>query len=408
MNNVIIFFSFLNIWSINDGEGAPSFYNTIRGYIDDGWEVYLIKPSCGDGITKKITGLHIMRYHNNFLWKLCKIKRVSFGGRILNSIYGSYKLYLIGKRIIEAQLGANIVLYAYEVNGVAAAKRLHDKYGYLFVSRFQGTVLYSVKDTFYNRLRWYPHFHALQTQADVVIMTDDGTFGYDTLKRLNNKSRNILFLKNGINSERISKFCEETMNIKAKYGFLDSEVVLMTVSRLASWKRVDRAITALYFTKKYYKECKLVIIGDGDEREKLEYKAKMLNVESDVVFTGAIKQNEVRYYLPLSTIFLSLYDIGNVGNPLFEAMSASKPIITINNGDTASVIKNYENGILLEPNEINDVYKYILELIYDDDLRDRLGTNARNYIERDMCSWDDRIRYEIQYIKQHVAFGTTK
>jgi hypothetical protein len=38
----------------------------------------------------------------------------------------------------------------------------------------------------------------------------------------------------------------------------------------------------------------------------------MLNVESDVVFTGAIKQNEVRYYLPLSTIFLSLYEIGNV------------------------------------------------------------------------------------------------
>ncbi len=141
----------------------------------------MIKPSCGDGITKKITGLHIMRYHNNFLWKLCKIKRVSFGGRILNSIYGSYKLYLIGKRIIEAQLGANIVLYAYEVNGVAAAKSyMINMVIYLFlVSR---TVLYMLKDTFIidydgNHIS----MHCRHKQC--CNYDDDGTFGYDTIKK---------------------------------------------------------------------------------------------------------------------------------------------------------------------------------------------------------------------------------
>lgn len=408
MDNVIIFFSFLNIWSINDGEGAPSFYNTIKGYIDDGWKVYLIKPSCGDGITKRIKGLHVVTYHNDFLWKMCHIKIISFFGRIINSVYGDYKLYLIGKNVIRNELSARIVLYAYEVNGVRAAKRLHDKYGYFFVSRFQGTVLYNIKNTFYNRLRWYPHFYALETTADIVIMTDDGTFGYNTLKKLNNKSSNILFLKNGINVEEISESCEKIINIRRDLKISNSEIILMTVSRLASWKRVDRAIVALYNTKKYYNNCKLIIIGDGDERAKLEYMARKLNIESDVVFTGAIKQNEVKYYLPLSTIFLSLYDIGNVGNPLFEAMAASRPIITINNGDTGSVIKNYENGILLEANEIDDIYKYILELIHDKQLRTRLGANAKKYVEKNMRSWDERIRYEIQYIKQHDPFGKSR
>lgn len=404
MRKVVIFFSFLNVWSISDGEGAPSFYNTIKGYIDDGWIAYLIKPSCGDGVTNNIEGLHIIKYHNDILWKLCRIKKISFFARILNSVYGDYKLYLIGKKIIKKYSSANIVLYAYEANGVAAAKRLHDKYGHIFVSRFQGTVLYNVKDTFYNKLKWYPHFKALKTQADAVIMTDDGTFGYTTLKRLKNRSRNILFLKNGINKERLSESCERTLEIKARYGIKDNDIILMTVSRLASWKRVDRAIIALSNTKKVYNAvCKLMILGDGDERSKLEQLVKKLNLENDVIFIGSVKQNEVKYYLPISTIFLSLYDIGNVGNPLFEAMAASKPIITINNGDTGSIIKNYYNGILLQLKEINDIHKYILELINDENLRRFLGSNARKYIDQNMYSWDERIEYELKYIKKLIG-----
>ena len=111
------------------------------------------------------------------------------------------------------------------------------------------------------------------------------------------------------------------------------KVILLTVSRLVDWKKVDRSIRALSKIKdkeKYF----LLIVGEGDERKNLESLIKELNLEDSVRLVGAVRNEDVYKYMTIADIFLSFYDLSNVGNPLLEALSLGKPIITYNVGDT--------------------------------------------------------------------------
>lgn len=75
-------------------------------------------------------------------------------------------------------------------------------------------------------------------------------------------------------------------------------------------------------------------MGGRPERECLDYLAHEMEVAPYVRFEGAVLHDQVTKYLDVVNIFLSFYNLSNVGNPLLEAMMAGKCIITLNNGDT--------------------------------------------------------------------------
>ncbi len=395
----IIFLSYLNIWSMEKEKGAPSFYKTIEAYIKDGWDVTLINPEYNLGVTPELEGLKNITFKPVF-YPFVKIKKISFFGRILHVFQGNYMLWQLGKKALK-KYNNQAVIYAYEVDGVKAGVKLKDKFNLPFVTRFQGTVLAPIKNNQLNRLKRYPHFQALKTEADITIMTDDGTQGDKVLRNLNNRSKQIKFWKNGVDID-----IDEVENkIKVKklrkdLGLTQSDEVLMTVCRLASWKKVNRAIEALSYVTKERSACKLVIVGDGEEKQTLMELTKKLNLTSNVIFVGSVPQSEVRNYLDLADIFLSLYDLSNVGNPLLEAMSCGKPIITLNVGDTASIIKNEENGILLSVENLDKIPEYINKILDDRNYANKLGDNAKQYAKKHFWSWNERMNAELEVVNE--------
>jgi len=77
------------------------------------------------------------------------------------------------------------VLYAYEVHGALAARKLRRGFRLPTVARFQGTVMHPTLGSALARLRKYEEVLALRLPADLYIMTDDGTRGDEVLARLN-------------------------------------------------------------------------------------------------------------------------------------------------------------------------------------------------------------------------------
>lgn len=393
----IIFLTFLNLWSMEKNKGAPSFYKTIEGYVKDEWNVILISPKSGKGITPKTYGVRNITYKPLF-YIFTKIKKISFFGRILNNLYGNHMLYRLGREALK-KFDSPAIIYAYEVNGVHAGKRLAEEFALPLVTRFQGTVLAPMENTQMNRLKMYPHFHALETLADITIMTDDGTQGDVVLKRLNNQSTQVLFLKNGVDLSFDAGDNEKaTQRIREKLDLSQSDEVLMTVSRLASWKKVSRAIDAFQVVSRERPNCKLVIVGDGDSKEALVKQVQNLGLSFYVIFVGAIPQVEVKNYLEIADIFLSLYDLSNVGNPLLEAMSCGKPIITLNVGDTAKLIKNEENGIILNVDQLDKIPSYIQKLLGDKVYAGEMGRHAKEYAKCNFWTWDERIQAELSVV----------
>ncbi len=390
MKKNIVIISALKVWSTGEGIGAPSFYKTIVGYVENGWNVTLISPPS------------ILSHPLDIIDKIdvktpevinLKFRVPQFIANVIFSRNISREFLLLGENVIQDlhARGESCILYAYEIHAVGACAKLASKYDIPFITRFQGTIMSSKKKSILNHIGYYPHYQALKQKADMVVMTNDGSFGESYLKEIGNDSK-VLFLRNGVdvNIEMVN----DNIDLRNLFSIHENDYILMTVSRLANWKRVDRAIKAMPNILEAMPNVKLIIVGDGIERSNLEALVQELSLQKNVFFTGGVQQNHVPLYLKQADLFLSLYDMGNLGNPLFEAMKCAKPILTLNNGDTSSLMKNGLNSIVLEISDLPNLSQAILELLRDPDLCTRLGNNARKCAEIEFWSWDQRMKFE--------------
>lgn len=376
---------------------APAFWNTINAYCDDGWRVVILNAH---KYRVQLYKYQERYWYSEFPVKLYKISGVRKIGKIFSIVreecitkdYIKYSKNIIRKIVDEKE---KCVIYAYEVSAVSAGKKISEKYNFPLVNRFQGTILYGIKDTLVNEFRRYPHFKALKTKADLIIMTDDGTKGNEVMKILGNKSR-VLFYRNGV------QFVEDSKRIEIE-GVDIQDKVLMTLSRLAVWKHVDRALYAFPDVLKKYSGTKLVIIGYGEEELNLRRLAKTLSVSDNVIFTGQIKHEDTFAYLSRADIFLSLYDLSNVGNPLLEAMRCGKPIITLDVGDTGSIIKDGENGLLLNMDELDILPQKICQLLEDEEYAAKLGKKGKEYAEKNFWTWKERLAAELEEVNALIS-----
>lgn len=399
MKKSVLFLSAMDIWSIEEGVGAPSFYNTLIAYENDNYDVWIILPYSKYRKKYKVGNCKIVYFNNMVFDYLLAIPKLNFFIRPLVHFYMKNKFYNLGKKIIS-ESKIQPIIYSFDFWSTKAGKKLSKKMDLILITRFMGTFLAGKKNNLFNRIRYYPQFGALATKADCVIMTNDGTKGDEVLKEVKNDSK-ILFLRNGQNPIKNQKEQEQAnIKIRKQYDIKSSDKILLTVSRLKNWKRVDRAINMFCDLLKIKPNTFLIIVGDGEELENLKQLTKKLSVSKRVIFTGGLKQEDVWQYYAAANIFLSLYDLSNVGNPLMEAMRYGKTIVTIDNGDTGKIIKNNYNGILLNPDDLNDIDKVIIKLFDDAKTSNKLSKNALEYASKEFITWDERMQIELKVVSK--------
>lgn len=384
----VIFITDLEVESLGSKKGGRAFYNTLCSYLDSGWEVMLI--TTGGNVPPEFRGrmkVYEQKSDYNPNQGGCKVVRLLKRYRHCQKI-GKFYCRTAAPLLEE---GASL-LYAYETGGVKVAKKLSKKYRVPLVTRFQGTWFADIPYTWVNRFRFFPNQQALHTEADLVIMTNDGTRGDEALKKCKNTSSQIKFWMNGVNVPS-NEHLEKRKTYREQLG-VGNKFVFLTVSRLESWKRVDRAISALASMVRENSQAELHICGDGDLRTTLENLAKTLNVADRVVFHGAVPHEKVWELLIASDVFLSLYDLSNVGNPLLEAMGAGKPVITIDNGDTKRFVEDGVTGCLLPKADVSLIAGKMTQLFSDKNLVESMGRNARSFATTHFWSWQERMQAE--------------
>lgn len=402
MDKTIIIVTDLTLWSMGKGQGGPAFTQTIQGYKEAGWEVYLISDIASNTEYPSLDSKHNIVIEETTFKKYTNTRKVGFIFRWLDYQLINIKFKKVLSDIIMKE-HITPVVYAYEIGAVKSCAIIAKKMGLPFVTRFQGTVLSQFKNNLLSRIKKYPHYQALSQNADLVIMTDDGTKGDYVLEMLGNKSEQ-LFLRNGLDlcrKEILDKVDSINANsLRDAMGINHDECMFLTVSRLVRWKRVDRAIVAFHSFINKNGIGKLVIVGDGECRKELESLVERYNLQSHVCFTGSVSHDDVYKYIKACDVFLSLYDLSNVGNPLLEAMCLGKCIITLDVGDTNKVIFNNNNGILLNPKQINDLPGTMLKLSNDMYMRDKLGKRAKEYSQQNFFDWSERMKIEINKVDE--------
>lgn len=386
----VVFMSALDLWSMEEGKGAPSFYNTVKAYIDDGWQVSFVKPVGGNRKWYSLTGYKQLGFRNALLEYFFRFRIIGSFARYLSAKYCTAQFYRLAAGELEDTPG---LIYAYEVEAVEAGRKLSVQYHLPLVTRFQGTIMFEYKNNLLNRYRLYPHIQALTQESDMVIMTNDGSFGEDVLRKFGNRTPTLHFWRNGVmRHDKVSSGAQ----LRKDLEIAPQTIVLLTVSRVVSWKRIDRAIQALSSVLTDHPDTVLVVVGGGSAIEENQALAKELGVDQRVFFVGAVPHKDLYAYYDMADIFLSLYDFGNVGNPIMEAMVMGKTILTINNGDTKSLMGDSEYGLMVDSTDQDLINQGLKKLLDNPAWARQYGQAAKAYAKNNLWTWEERMQAELQ------------
>ena len=112
--------------------------------------------------------------------------------------------------------------------------------------------------------------------------------------------------------------------IRAARPFAEAGEVVLTVGRLDRYKRVDRAIAAMASLDPVFR---LVVVGDGPVRHRLQAHAADLKVSSRVEFVGSVPDKELYRWLRTGRVLLALTEQDASGLRVTEALSAGTPVV---------------------------------------------------------------------------------
>jgi glycosyltransferase involved in cell wall biosynthesis len=407
--------SALEVWALSGQGGAASLFKTLEGYGRRGHRVDFIAPTIGanhhfgspvqeppfiEGVRFHLFRLPSAAESRVPLPAIARKADQKFRFSNLFPVLAAHK----AERLLKDGSPFD-VLYGYEVHGVLAQRLVRRKHALPLVARFQGTVMYPYLRRPQSLLRKFEEVRAIRTPADLYIMTDDGTRGDEVLQTLNPGSAGkVRFWRNGLAFAPIGGNSGEGVRSREDMGLGEDDFVLVTATRLARWKRVDRAIDAVALLRDQGIATRLVIVGDGEERTNLEQQARERGLTDRVTFAGAVPQTEVRHYLHAADVFVSVNELSNVGNPLLEAMAAGCCVLTLDEGDTRDLIRDGETGILLPAAGDPGVIAGALAQLASDPLRRRrLAAAAQRLAARSFWTWDERMDAEIRAVEELVA-----
>lgn len=160
----------------------------------------------------------------------------------------------------------------------------------------------------------------------------------------------------------------------------DSRTILY-VGRITPIKGVDLIINSLPFLDD---EFSLSIIGpveDYDYLNRLKNLVRYYNLQDRVNFLGTVTYGELakHYSYALTLVLPSIYE--NLGGVLLEAQACSCPVIATTTGGTVEVLEDGKTGFLLSSRSPEELANTIRILANDPSLRDRMGVDARRFVE---------------------------
>ena len=165
-------------------------------------------------------------------------------------------------------------------------------------------------------------------------------------------------------------------------------IIIGTVKTLSPIYGIDELIKA--YNEAYIKgltNSELLIVGGGPQENDLKALAASLPSGQKIKFLGFVKHDDVPDYLRKFHIYVALSKSESFGVAVVEAEACGVPVIVSNVGGLPEVVKNKETGFIVQNGDYVAAAEKILFLSANNNLREIMGTNARNFV-CSKYSWD--------------------
>lgn len=195
-------------------------------------------------------------------------------------------------------------------------------------------------------------------------------------------SDKFVVLPNAVDVERFKPDPSLRVQTRSSLHLIDHPL-LVFVGCFYQWHDIVTLLKAFACVLKTHSDARLLMVGDGTEREAMMKLSDSLGMNNAVQFTGFVIHAEVSRYVNAADIAVvpvpaMKQELWLSPMKLFEYMASGKAIIASAMGQIKDVIQNGQNGLLVQAGDEKALANAIDMLIEDIPLRTRLGEQARN------------------------------
>lgn len=193
-----------------------------------------------------------------------------------------------------------------------------------------------------------------------------------------------VFAKFGLNAEPIANFINPESFTRRERDPL--RPVFLSNRNFEELYNVGCVLRAFGIIQKKYADARLIVAGDGAEKEKIHQLAKGLLLEN-VEFLGSVQHKEMASLYDRADIYLNGSSIDNMPNSIIEAFAAGTPVVSTNAGGIPYVVTDDKTGLLVEVNDHEALARMAIELLKQPELARRIIAEAS--AESSKYTWEN-------------------
>ena len=207
-----------------------------------------------------------------------------------------------------------------------------------------------------------------------VFVPGKGMKTYLTDKCNYDKDR-ISILPTGLSQNSFLIEKKKVQEIHKKYE-AENCPLFISVSRLAKEKNIPFMLKSISrFKEEYQKPFKMLLVGEGPDKEMLRKQAINLGIGEEIVFTGKIPNAELKDYYGAADVFVFTSKSETQGIVLLEAFAAGTPAVCVEATGISDLLQDRKNGLLVT--EDTELFAHKLkQIVAEPELREKMAREA--------------------------------
>jgi len=180
---------------------------------------------------------------------------------------------------------------------------------------------------------------------------------------------------------------------------------LLVTRNLEPLYDIDTALHVLQQVRKSFPEASMTICGSGPERDRLMTLAQRLEVDSAVVFTGRVENEQIAGLYQSADVMVNPSLADNMPNSVLEALASGVPVVSTHVGGVPYLVQHEKTALLVPPGNVDAMAKAVIRLLEDPELADHLVTSGLAEIQQ--YTWPN-VREELQSVYADALVKTGK
>jgi glycosyltransferase involved in cell wall biosynthesis len=215
-------------------------------------------------------------------------------------------------------------------------------------------------------------------RADCIIAVSQAV--REVLVRDGVNPRRIVFVREGIDVERIDRAPDRAAEVRRALGICAGERIVANIAHLTDHKGQRYLVEAVPAIRAARPDARVVIIGEGELRAALGSQARALGLGDALIFAGFRPPEEIPSILKAIDVFVFPSVLEGLGTSLFDAMAAGAPIVASRVGGIPEIVRDGESGLLVPPRDPRALAEAVARVLNDAALARRLSEAAQRFV----------------------------